>query len=517
MLIVRIKQAEHALADGRLEEACELLRYAEIRAYRRGQQLVTQLVQKLVERSRVHLAAGRLPQAQSDADRALAFGGNLPDVAQLRAAIANAVETGMRDDRRRGQLLAAARQQIDRGQLKLGEKWLADVSVVESRAAVLMRDLDVKKSTLENAINAASAALDRNDLASAVRELIRAREADASDARVIELCASASDQIKAKLVEAIDAGRLDLAQTLAQQWASVCGDTADVQEYRRGIEQCRTAWSHLDSGDPGRAAEILKRVSMIFPSALWIGTALSHMKAADSALAELRGGPLALLSSTSAFSLPMARQEGVKPAMHGLEARVTGSLPSRFILRVDGAGSFCVFRQPIVTVGPISSSHQPDLGLLAEPGIPIATIERREDEYFIRGSAVAVNDRAGNGKLLACGDRIALSPRCRMSFNLPSAASMTAVLDLTGCRYPRADVRRVILLDGDVILGPGMATHVRVEGAVENVILHVRDGRLFCEARQPVEVNGEPMDRISGIAMDAHVKVGSVSFVVSGA
>src|SRR5436190_12841834 len=104
VLIVRIKQAEHALADGRLEEACELLRYAEIRAYRRGQQLVTQLVLKLVERSRVHLAAGRLPQAQSDADRALAFGGNLPDVAQLRAAIANAVETGMRDDRRRGQL-----------------------------------------------------------------------------------------------------------------------------------------------------------------------------------------------------------------------------------------------------------------------------------------------------------------------------------------------------------------------------------------------------------------------------
>jgi hypothetical protein len=184
---------------------------------------------------------------------------------------------------------------------------------------------------------------------------------------------------------------------------------------------------------------------------------------------------------------------------------------------VDGAGSYCIFRQPIVTIGPISSSQQPDLGLMAEPGIPIATIERREDEYFIRGSVVAVNDRAGNGKLLACGDRIALSPRCRMSFNLPSAASMTAVLDLTGCRYPRADVRRVILLDGEVILGPGMATHVRVEGAEENVILHVRDGRLFCESKQAVEVNGAPMDRISGIPMDAHVKVGSVSFVVSGA
>jgi hypothetical protein len=291
-----------------------------------------------------------------------------------------------------------------------------------------------------------------------------------------------------------------------------------VQQYRRGIEQCRTAWSHLDSGDPGRAAEILKRVSMIFPSASWIGTALSLMKQADAALAELRGGPLALLGDSRGVGVPPALPaERLAPRTHGRDAHATAGLPSRFILRVDGAGSFCVFRQPIVTIGPISSSQQPDLGLLAEPGIPIATIERREDEYFIRGSAVAVNDRAGNGKLLACGDRIALSPRCRMSFNLPSAASMTAVLDLTGCRYPRADVRRVILLDGDVILGPGVATHVRVEGAEENVILHVRDGRLFCEAKQPVEVNSAPMDRISGIPMDANVKVGSVSFVVSGA
>ncbi len=30
--------------------------------------------------------------------------------------------------------------------------------------------------------------------------------------------------------------------------------------------------------------------------------------------------------------------------------------------------------------------------------VPIATIDRQEDEYFIRGSAVAVNDRAGSGQ-----------------------------------------------------------------------------------------------------------------------
>ena len=273
-----------------------------------------------------------------------------------------------------------------------------------------------------------------------------------------------------------------------------------MQQFRRGVGQCREAWNFLGSGEPGRAAEILKRVAVIFPSAGWIEATLSHVKQAEAALGELRSGPLAMLGDNGGAGMPPALgQERLKPRMYGPEARVTvNAIPARFMLRVDGAGSFCVFRMAMVNVGPISSSQQPDLGLLAEPGVPIATIERREDEYFVRGSAVAVNDRPGMGKLLASGDRIALSPRCRMTFNLPCAASTTAVLDLTGCRYPRADVRRVILLDGDMILGPGLATHVRIDDADENVILHIRDGRLFCEAKLPVEVNGALMDRISG-------------------
>ncbi len=517
MRMARFQQAQQAIAEGRLDEACGLLREPQVRLDGQGAQLIHVLVRSLLERGRIHLAAGRLIQAKGDADLALALAGHQPDVAQLREAIANAFENEARSQRKRSQLLAAARQQIDRGRLKLGEKWLADVSVVGSRAAVLLRDLDVRKSMLESALCAASAAIDRNDLAGAARELTLARQADADDARVIELTANVSEKLRAKLGESMDSGRLDLAETLVKQLIALGGETDEVKQFSQGIEQCRSAWNFLGTGEPGKASEVLKRVAMVFPSASWIETTLNYMKQAEAALCELRSGPLAMLSRMDRNRSTVCQP--VPPGMHGLKARATegqvGSVPSRFILRVDGAGSFCVFRQMSVTIGPISSSQQPDLGLLAEPGVPVATIERREDDYFIRGAAVAVNDRPGTGKLLANGDRIALSPRCRMSFNLPSAASTTAVLDLIGCRYPRADVRRVILLDGDVILGPGLATHVRVEEAEENVILHVRDGRLFCEAKTPVEVNGAPMDRIMGIPMEAHVKVGSVSFVVS--
>jgi hypothetical protein len=516
MLRSRVQQVEQAIAEGRLDDACSLLRDGQILGSERGQQAARVLVAMLLERGRIHLAAGRLIQARADADRGLMLGGNQPDVAQLRDAIANAIENDAQRDRKRVQLLADARQQIDRGRLKLGEKWLHDVSVVESRAANLLRELDVKKSMLESAIQAANAAMDRQDLSAATREITLARDADATDARVTELTAKISETLLTKLGESMDAGRLDRTESHVQQLAAVCGETADVQQYRRTIEQCRSAWGFLGTGEPGKASEVLKRLAMVFPSAEWIQTAIEHAKQAEIALTELRSGPLALLCSTGI--LPVPAPAPLKRQMHGQDARATGgasALPTRFVLRVDGVGSFVVFRQTSVTIGPISSSQQPDLGLLAEPGVPVATIERREDDYFIRGSAVAVNDRPGTGKLLAAGDRIALSPRCRMSFNLPSAASTTAILDLTGCRYPRADVRRVILLDRDIILGPGIATHVRVDGSDENVILHIRDGRLFCEAKGAVEVNGAMMDRMMGIPMEAQVRVGSVSFVVS--
>src|SRR5204862_7568314 len=114
----------------------------------------------------------------------------------------------------------------------------------------------------------------------------------------------------------------------------------------------------------------------------------------------------------SPFRAPQRRQR--PPPPHPMPAT---ALPSKFMLRVDGAGGYCVLRQPHVTIGPVSSSRLPDIGLIAEPGLPIATIERADEgDYFLRGGGiVAVNDKAADSKLLASGDRIALPPRRPMT------------------------------------------------------------------------------------------------------
>ena len=91
------------------------------------------------------------------------------------------------------------------------------------------------------------------------------------------------------------------------------------------------------------------------------------------------------------------------------------------------------------------------------------------------------------------------------------------MLSLTGARLPRGDARRVILLDRELILGPGPTAHIRVDELSGPVVLHVRDGRLCCRSREAVRVDGRPAHPQAAIAMETRVEIGPVSMVVTPA
>ena len=531
MLILRIRQAEVALGDGRLDEAYELCQSEKLRSHRKGQSLVTRLVRALVKRGHAHLSAARPQQALVDCEKAARLGGSLAEVVELRGVATEQIAENQRGERRRAQAFAMARQHIDAGRLAAGQQLLAQAGS-ESRAAVLLQDVHLKRAMVEQAIHSAESALERDDLDAAAAELVKARQSDGSDERVIELCAKVCKAMKKRIGGAIDEGRLDLAETLVQRLSKLDDQSVDAQQFQRGIEQYRLAWNAIERGQPGPAGEILRRLANLFPDARWAKDALKHVAQADEALEALRSGPLGLLSSTAVrgdapteVPVPSPRITGFQPVAspaHGLKTRDTEkseALPSKFMIQIDGAGTFYVLRAPLVTMGPVSSSRLPDVGLIAEPGAPVVSIERSEDDYFIRAtSAIAVNDRPTNSKLLMRGDRIAISPRCRLTFNLPNPASTSATVDLAGGRFPRADVRRVILLDRDLIIGPGNGAHVRADHLPGNVMLVVRDGRLLVQSDAHVTVDGRPMDRMSGIPLGGHVDVGgSLSFVITQA
>lgn len=527
MLFLRIRQAEVALSDGRLEEAFELCQPQDVRSHRRGQSLVTGLVRALVKRGQDHLAADRAAQALVDCEKAARLGGNLPEVLALRSAASDAVAQRHRSERRHAQALIAAREHIEAGRLATGQQFLAEAGD-ESRATVLLRDVNARRTMFEAKLQAAQAAFDRDDLATAASELLKARQTDSNDPRLTDLCLHVCKGMRDQIASSINEGRLDLADSLVQRLSKLDDQSVETKQYQRAVAQYRQAWEAIDRGQPRRADELLRRLTNLFPDARWLKDALKSVAQAEEALEALRGGPLGLLSGTGIVrgdaptEVPAKSITGfqpLSPIAHGLKTRDTAqddALPSRFIIQVDGAGSFCVVRQPLVTLGPVSSSRVPDVGLIAEPNAPVVSIERNDDDYFIRATGpITVNDREASNKLLMRGDRIGLSPRCRMTFNLPNPASTSATIDLTAGRFPRADVRRIILLDRDLIIGPGTATHIRVDQIPGNIILLVRDGRLYVQSDSPVTVDGRPSERSSGIPLGGHVDVGGLSFVVT--
>lgn len=522
MLILRIKQAETALKDRRLDEAYELARAEDFPTHRDGQRLIGQLVRALIERGEEHLSANRLTQAVADCEKAERLGGNLPETAALRTAVTEAIHNRQQAERHQAELLATARQQIREGWLSLGEQALADVD--GENAKPLREEAEIRRAKAEQALNRAQQALSRQDWAAAIDLLREARQAHSSNQRIGDLMSQATALVAEQTGAAIDQGRLDAAQTMLQHLETLVSPTLQIADLVRFLAECRSAAGYLDCSRPRQAAEILHRLSIARPGAGWLAEACRHAEQAATGLESLRRGPLGWFTGPGqpatgpGTSADQDRTEVLVPRVRP-ENRVTaGVIPDRFMLHVDTVGGFLVLRQSRMAVGPISSSRHPDLGLLADAGLPVITIERQEEDYFLSSeSPVRVNDVPVQRKLLADGDRISLGPRCQLKFTLPSAASTSAVLHLSGCRLPAGDARRVILMDRSIVISPGSAGHIRADRLTAPAVLYMRDGRLLLRSSDEVKVNDRPMDPRVGIPMGASVCIGPISLAVAAA
>ena len=89
-LQVRLKQAQNALREGRLDEAFAIANEKAIREHRGGQILLESLVQPHLERAACHLTEGRLREAHLDVERSIAAGGHRPQATALRKKIQEA-------------------------------------------------------------------------------------------------------------------------------------------------------------------------------------------------------------------------------------------------------------------------------------------------------------------------------------------------------------------------------------------------------------------------------------------
>ena len=541
MRILQIKQAETALADGRLDEAAALATAGDLRSCRDGQRLVGRLVKALIARGHEHHRCGHHRQALADCEKAEALGGNLPELAELRDLVARDLSQKRRDDQRRGDRVTVARRHAEDGRLTLAEELLSECDDDQAgRAEMLKHELGARRAEAQAAMARAEAALARNDCAAAVDELLAAREQHASSSRLTELTDRVIATATGCLREQLLRGRLDLARSLLVRLDPLAVG-GELEDLARIADRCDRARRQVADGRFRRSAETLRLLRSMLPEAKWIKEAIEAADRAAAAVESLRAGPLGTLGGTDAESDKATRHADPAPGKPGRPKRARtpetargghtktlpvlqpaggrgagAILPSRFLLQIDGAGSHVVLRQPRVTVGPISSSAMPDLGLMADPSLPNVTIERTDGDYFLRcDRPIHVNDQPTTGRLLADGDRIALSDRCRFRFRLPNAASGTAVLDLSGTRLPQANARRAVLLDRELVVGAGESAHVRNAHMPKQAILCVREGRLLCRSELGATIDEKPLPSSAGVPMDRPVRVGPVGLVLT--
>lgn len=538
MLFLRIRQAEVALADQRLDEALDLVNRPDVRAHRRGQDLVGKLARALVSRGRQWMDKGRPADAAIDADKALRLAGSLPDAVELKAQATAAMLDTQDRHRRSADALARARFAMNHGRLASAHRLVDRGEFSTASLQVIMDDLREQQLRVDGTIASAEAAMARGDHDAAVNDLLAARKLDATNPKVRQLVAAVHRELSQRANEAIEQGRVDLAVLLEQRLVKLSHDSLDVEQYRQALAHLRAAWEAVERGQVRRAEETMRRLSTTLPRATWIAEAADRLQQAATAIEAVRAGPMGLLASAGPAASahffagssmnetlppPAVRVAGssfAPPARRHPTAAAAGAaaLGTRWMIQVDGAGSFVVVREASVSIGPISSSARAAVGLICEPTTPTVKVERVEDDYFLRSpSPVTVNDAPATSKLLSNGDRLALSPRCRTIFALPCPASTTATIDLTGARHPRGDVRRIILMDRDLVIAPGGASHVRCDSLNEPVVIVHRDGQLFLKGGTAVTMGDQPIDDETPLQPGLPVRGAGFGFVITAA
>lgn len=522
MLILRIKRAEVALADGRLDEAYQQAIRDDVRQHRRGQKLVDRLVKRLMEQGQLHAAQDQPEQALFDYERAARIGGNQPRLMKLRQEATEVMNLRSQEKRRRNQLVNAARRQIEQGDLSVGARLVNNLDVPGDAADRLADDIAVKRVATEASLKRAEGAIGREDYGDAISALKELRRIQPGNQRLAELTGHVTKALVEQAKDAIDGGRLDKASLLLNQASMLPSGNIEVPELTRVVRQCQAASSYLRRGDIQQGLEKLTRIAQLLPDADWLHQAVLRAEQASTALSAIETGPLGLLDSKGASAV-MNGNSVEKPVMaeivtgprDKLAAPTADVLATRFLLQVDGGGSFVVGRGSVTTIGPASSSRRPDIGLLAPSNAATVRIERLEGDYFLRGAtAVRVNDKKVTQKLLSHGDRITLGPRCSFRFLVPNAASTSAVLDLSGARFPRRDIRRVVLLDESIVLGPSRTAHIQVSDQPKNIVLHLRNDQLHYRNNAGMRVHGTE-DQSIPIPTGKPIEIGEISIVLT--
>jgi hypothetical protein len=426
----KLREAQVALEQGRLEEAAGLVRDDDLQQYLPVRQLQTQIATQMARRALERAAAGDIPAGWTDLDAARGLAGESADWTQLRQAV--------------------------------GEIAIFDI-VRHLRAS----DFPGATARLDALEKRKIPGMPLQSLLEVTRKLESARKLSA----------------RGKFSEALE--QLSAAETLRPDLGLIAYAKQQCQ-YR--AERARALLENLHAAlAVSDWTRVLAVASELLDMAPESRVARDARKRAWAQVGERLGDSRSLGDTQHWAGTP---ESGTKPASDGPRA---GRF-MLWIDAVGGylvcLGSEIIVGQAhpnakvdVPIQADISRRHikirREGEGYVLEPLAPNVTLDGKP----LSGPA-----------LLSDGDEVVLNDAVRLRFRKPHVLSASAKLEVLSAHRTQPFADGVLLMAESCVLGPKWQNHVVCRDWSGDVVLYRQDERIFCRAMESIEIDGKLHD-----------------------
>lgn len=494
LLHTRIRAAEAALADGRVDAAYECAIDQAVWQSPRGQQLADAVARPIMARARLAAQRGDYPAALEELDRLARLQRESADARALRQRALTELRGRHENAAEQNAAVERAAANLRDGRLESGRIEIERVADARQRAR-LEQDFQARCDRVKSAVSQAQSALQSGDVLGAVRTWAAATARHGHTSESDSLAQQLADKSQATCDAWWEAGRLDQLLAAEVYLRDLARVSPAIEPHLRVARLCREAGRELGKGDFAELRRTLLRLQAV-RGAKWLSgaiQALNDIQAKNDLLLACPIGALVNASDGDTMTipegalLPESRHERPRAAAamrqvvrHADRAAQHAGGAGSLLMLIDGGGSSLWLAGDRVRIGRAGSSAQVDVAIPADLQGNHADVLRSGDDYFLVAHGVAeVNHRPVQRVLLRDNDRIQLGSNAKLTFHKPSARSGSAVLKLHHrCRLPR-DVSSVVLFRETALVGPQANCHVRTREGGNQVVVFARDGRFF--------------------------------------
>ncbi len=475
---VRVRAAERALAQGRIDDAYAAAQQPDVREHPDAAGLLDELARMLTARARLHRQAGRLADALADLDRVAQLGRLTAEADDLRRQTTAELQRHMTAAAEQRAAYVQAADHLRAGRLETARQALRQVADPEQRAE-LADALDERVRRVGELLARAGEALARDDVLAAVRTWQDARARFGRTPAADEFGSRLSAALRARIETWHREGRLERLQAARPALSALVPTDPTLSELERLVDLCARAAGQLAARQFDALRETLLRVKAGGGEAPWLNSALGALDGIAEGVGQLLASPLGLFASQGGAAPLDVRPVAPPPVVASAAPRgVTLTRP--LLVLVDGGPSFLLTQPDRVRIGRGGSRYPVEVPLPGDVRGHHADILRRGEDYFIAAfGPLTINQRPVQQERLRDGDRVEFGGPVRLTFVRPSPMSASAVLRLSHrCRLPQ-DVSEVVLLSDTCLIGPDPTCHVRTGDGSGRVVLFERQGTLL--------------------------------------